>query len=137
MATRAELAHLLRRATFGPLAEEVDQAERDGPQATLAALLRPAGPDAGADATPPPALGPDPALALGPHPDRDAQLKAQRDRRAQVQTITAWWLDRMVAAGHQWPEKLVFFWHGHWATSVQKVKVAGLMLGQQQTFRRL
>jgi uncharacterized protein (DUF1800 family) len=137
MATRAELAHLLRRATFGPLAEEVDQAERDGPQATLAALLRPPGADPGADATPPPALGPDPALADGAHPDRDAQLKAQRDRRAQVQTITAWWLDRMVAAGHQWPEKLVFFWHGHWATSVQKVKVAGLMLGQQQTFRRL
>ena len=36
----------------------------------------------------------------------------------------------MVAAEHQLAEKLIFFWHGHWATSVQKVKSAALMLGQ-------
>ena len=42
----------------------------------------------------------------------------------------------MVAAEHQLTEKLVFFWHGHWATSVQKVKSAPLMLGQLETFRR-
>jgi uncharacterized protein (DUF1800 family) len=54
-----------------------------------------------------------------------------------VQTITQWWLDRLVTADHQWAEKLVFFWHGHWATSVDKVKVAAFMLGQQQTMRSL
>ena len=42
--------------------------------------------------------------------------------RTQIQALLAWWLDRMVAAEHQLTEKLVFFWHGHWATSVQKVK---------------
>lgn len=136
MATRAQLAHLLRRATFGPLAEEVDAAERDGPEATLARLLAPSTPDAGAAATPLPQLGPDPAQTLAANADRVAKLQAQRARRAQVTTITEWWLDRLVAADHQWAEKLVFFWHGHWATSVQKVKVAALMLGQQQTFRR-
>src|SRR5205085_2099004 len=48
-----------------------------------------------------------------------------------------WWLDRMVAAEHQFAEKLVFFWHGHWATSVEKVRSAAAMLRQQQTFRDL
>jgi uncharacterized protein (DUF1800 family) len=33
-------------------------------------------------------------------------------------------------------EKLTFFWHGHWATGVQKVRSAHLMLAQQQTLRR-
>jgi len=136
MATRAELSHLLRRATFGPLAEEVDAAEKAGLAATLDRLLTPTGSDAGAQATPEPQLGPDPALALAKNADRTAKLQVQSDRRAQVQQVMAWWLGRLVAADHQWAEKLVFFWHGHWATSVRKVKVAGLMLAQQQTFRR-
>ena len=41
MADRKALAHLLRRATFGPTAEEVDAAERAGFAATLDALLAP------------------------------------------------------------------------------------------------
>ncbi len=135
MATRAQLSHLLRRATFGPRAEEVDAAEKQGLDATLTQLLAPSTVDAGAAASPPPQLAPDPALALPQNADRTAKLQAQQARRQQVQTITAWWLDRLATADHQWAEKLVFFWHGHWATSVDKVKVAALMLGQQQTFR--
>jgi uncharacterized protein (DUF1800 family) len=34
-------------------------------------------------------------------------------------------------------EKVTWFWHGHFATSVQKVKYAQLMLGQNETFRKL
>jgi uncharacterized protein (DUF1800 family) len=137
MATRADLSHLLRRATFGPRAEEVDAAERRGPAATLAALLRPSTVDAGAAGTPPPQFAPDPVLSLPKGADRIARLNALRARRDQQRAITEWWLDRMVAAEHQWAEKLVFFWHGHWATSVEKVRVAALMLGQQQTLRGL
>src|SRR5205814_8542144 len=97
MATRAELAHLLRRATFGPRAEEVDAAERAGYQATVDALLAPAGTDVGAARTPPPQLGPDPVLALGRNPAR----AAQQQRRQQGRAATLWWLDRMVQAEHQ------------------------------------
>jgi uncharacterized protein (DUF1800 family) len=121
--------------TFGPRAEEVDAAQRVGFDATLAQLLTPSSPDGGAAASPPPRLGPDPVLALGKDADRTARLAAQRERDTQVHTLTAWWLDRLVAADQQWAEKLVFFWHGHWATSVRKVKIAALMLGQQRTFR--
>ena len=49
----------------------------------------------------------------------------------------AWWLDRMAATGGNAAEKLVFFWHGHWATSVRKVKFPLVMLGQQQTMHAL
>jgi uncharacterized protein (DUF1800 family) len=137
MDDRATVAHVLRRAAFGPTAEEVDVAERVGLAATVDALVAPATPDPGAAATPPPRLGPDPHLALGGKPSREDRQKANQARRDQVTTTIAWWLDRMVAADHQLAEKLVFFWHGHWATSVQKVRSARLMLTQQQTFRDL
>jgi uncharacterized protein (DUF1800 family) len=135
MADRARIAHLLRRATFGPTAEEVDAAERAGFAATLDGLLAPAGADRGAAATPAPDLGPDPYAALGPKPAREQRQQAQQARRKQVTATIDWWLDRMVAADHQLTEKLVFFWHGHWATSVQKVRSAQLMLAQQRAFR--
>ncbi|WP_238433142.1 DUF1800 domain-containing protein [Micromonospora tarensis] len=41
MSDREAVAHLLRRATFGPTADEVDAAERAGPTATLDRLLTP------------------------------------------------------------------------------------------------
>jgi uncharacterized protein (DUF1800 family) len=146
MATRQEISHLLRRATFGPRAAEVDDAVTRssttpgtgaGIGSIVDAFLRPSTVDAGATGTPEPALGPDPAVALTAGADRNDRLAAQRARRDQVRTITEWWLDRLVAADHQWTEKLIFFWHGHWATSVTKVKVAAYLLGQQHTFRGL
>jgi uncharacterized protein (DUF1800 family) len=137
MATRAELAHLLRRATFGPRAEEVDAAEHAGTAATLAGLLRPTAPDAGAAAAPMPAFAADPRFTLGPNATREARQQAQQWEAESTATARLWWLDRMVAADHQLAEKLVFFWHGHWATSIQKVYDPGMMLRQQQTFRDL
>ncbi|WP_433613268.1 DUF1800 domain-containing protein [Dactylosporangium sp. CA-139114] len=122
MADREKVAHLLRRATFGPTAEEVDAAESKGPAATLDALFGPPDPDAGAARTPLPKLGP--------------VLNDKTDRAEQIRTVGTWWLDRMVQADHQVHEKLTFFWHGHWATSADKVKSGPLMLGQQQTLFR-
>src|SRR5258707_663531 len=137
MATRAELAHLLRRATFGPRAEEVDRAEQVGTSVTLAGLLDPATPDAGAAGTPMPSFGPDLRYTLGKNPGREDRQRAQQEEAERRRTAVLWWLDRMVAADHQLAEKLTFFWHGHWATSVQKVNDPGLMLRQLQTFRDL
>src|SRR5689334_8169834 len=120
MPSREELAHLLRRTTFGPRADEVDAAERNGYDATVNALLAGLAADS-------PAAGTAPTMPAG---------LTQVANRDQVRTAIAWWVDRMVSAEHQLAEKLTFFWHGHWATSVQKVRVAGLMLAQQQVFRR-
>ncbi|WP_250005621.1 DUF1800 family protein [Actinoplanes sp. M2I2] len=124
MTDRRQVSHLLRRLTFGPTSAEVDAAVRAGYDATVERLLRPvASPD-------PPPLETAPA-AGDSREQRQAARKAQRE---QVTVLTRWWLTRMVAGGAA--EKLTFFWHGHWATSVQKVRSAPLMLAQQQTFRR-
>ncbi len=136
MGERERVAFLLRRATFGPTAAEVDRAERDGYAATVTRLLEPGGTDPGAARTPVPELGADPYQSLAKGASREQRQKARQARKAQVQELTHWWVDRMIAAEHQFSEKLVFFWHGHWATSVQKVNSAHLMLAQQEVFRR-
>jgi uncharacterized protein (DUF1800 family) len=128
MTDRRRVAHLLRRLTFGPTPAEVDAAERAGHEATLGSLLRPAGP------VPPPELGPDPLSRLGPDATREQRRKARQEQGDQVAELTRWWLARMAGGGAA--EKLIFFWHGHWATSSRKVRSAQLMLQQQQTFRR-
>lgn len=136
MAERADremVAHLLRRAIFGPTAEEVDAAERDGVEATIARVAGPSGPLVGPAV---PEVGADPYYSLPKKASRQQREAARAARRAQVRLITEWWLDRMVANGGQLEEKMVFFWHGHWATSVEKVDAARLMMLQHNTFRR-
>jgi uncharacterized protein (DUF1800 family) len=133
MVNRDDCAHLLRRATFGPRADELDAAVGSGTDATLARLLTPSTPDTGADRTPLPAATPDPVGALAPDSSREQRQQAQTQQRDQMFGLTLWWLDRMVAADHQLREKLTFFWHGHWATSVQKVKFPQVMRNYQQT----
>ncbi|BCJ46935.1 hypothetical protein GCM10010168_35450 [Actinoplanes ianthinogenes] len=114
MTERTQVSHLLRRLTFGPTAAEVDAAARAGYDATLRRLLTPAGPVPGPD--------------LGDPGD------AKEQRRDQATAATRWWLELM--AGGNAAEKLTFFWHGHWATSVRKVRSAPLMIGQLATLRR-
>jgi uncharacterized protein (DUF1800 family) len=136
MASRADLAHLLRRAGFGPRSDEVDAAERAGVAATVDALLAPPAPDAGAARTPPPNAA-DPVAALAKEATKEQKQAALKQQREQVAALTAWWIDRMVQADHQAHEKLTFFWHGHWATSVQKVQFPQVMLGYQQKLHTL
>ncbi|MCG5437950.1 DUF1800 family protein, partial [Micromonospora foliorum] len=116
MSDREAVAHLLRRATFGPTADEVDAAERAGPAATLDRLLTPPSTDKGAAATPIPTLPPDPYAGLTKDSTREQRQQANAERRKQLQQVTEWWLDRMVVAEDGLTEKLLFFWHGHWAT---------------------
>jgi uncharacterized protein (DUF1800 family) len=55
--------------------------------------------------------------------------------RYQVQQMTLWWLDRMALSDHGLTERLTWFWHGHWATSVQKLNYAMPMFNQNNTLR--
>jgi uncharacterized protein (DUF1800 family) len=92
----------------------------------LDALLSP-GVDAGATATPVPAF----QTVQGKSP------AAKTQTRDQGRQLALWWLDRMVAADRPFPERLTWFWHGHFATSNQKVRNANLMAVQNATLRRL
>lgn len=124
MSLRDDLAHLFRRAGFGATAAELDAAERDGYEATVDRLLTLDGADPEGDAITPPAFSPLPT------PERKTLAE---EGRATVQ----WWLRRMAATDRPLREKLVLFWHGHFATSIEKVKAPSLMFGQNDLFRRL
>ncbi|MFI6233397.1 DUF1800 family protein [Micromonospora sp. NPDC050784] len=129
-----DLALLLRRAGFGPTAAELAAAKKAGYEATVAALTAPTAPDVGASLAPVPVLGPDPFAGLS-NPTAAQRAKAGEQRWEQTKRITQWWLDRLTVADHQTREKLWFFWHGHWATSVRKVMRPQLMLLQHRNLR--
>lgn len=129
------VALLLRRAGFGPTATELSAARRAGYAATVSTLLAPAGPDVGATKAPLPRLRLDPyAGQRDPTPEQKLAFEARRAR--ETEEITRWWVDRMVVANHQALEKLIFFWHGHWATSIKKVRSPQLMMVQHHAFRQ-
>jgi uncharacterized protein (DUF1800 family) len=127
MTDRREMSHVLRRVMFGPTSTEVEAALRSSVQQIVTKALTPATPINLPD------IGPEPQVTA--KSDKTARQQARQAQQKQVAAALDWWLGRM-AADTTGAEKLVFFWHGHWATSVQKVRSAHLMLGQQQTFRR-
>jgi uncharacterized protein (DUF1800 family) len=120
----------LDRFGFGADAAQLAAARKHGWDSTVADLFRPAvgGPDAVA-----------PTLPLVQRPGKGATKEVKRaaalERRAQQLQIGIWWLELMVSADHGLTERMTWFWHGHFATSVQKVKSASLMLAQNQTLR--
>ncbi|GAA1595687.1 DUF1800 domain-containing protein [Kribbella sancticallisti] len=65
---------------------------------------------------------------------RAARKAANKARAAQEVQLAVWWLDRMVA-GERATERLTWFWHGHFATSSQKVRSPQFMLAQNQILR--
>jgi uncharacterized protein (DUF1800 family) len=68
---------------------------------------------------------------------RVMQQQFQGDLGLQTQQMRASWLERMAAGPRPLQEKLTLFWHGHFATSITKVREVYFMWGQIDTFRRL
>lgn len=66
---------------------------------------------------------------------RELQQKWQRAERAAVQKLRGWWLQRMRATPRPLEEKMALFWHGHFATSAQKVKPSEHNYGLNAVFR--
>jgi uncharacterized protein (DUF1800 family) len=132
MADRTVVAHLLRRTSFGPTAAEIDAAAARDFRDVVAGLVNPAGVDA---AAPLPTFADDPLFGRTAAMTREQRQAARSAARDQLTRLAGGWLERMVKTDHQLAEKLVFFWHGHWATSAQKVQSARLMRTQLQTFR--
>jgi uncharacterized protein (DUF1800 family) len=109
-------AHLLRRAGFGGSEADVARLAALGTSGAVDSLLHPSGPDAD----------------FAPYPETALLY----DRVKARQTAQLWWLDRMLRTNRPLIEKMTLFWHGHFATSVQKVQPA-LMVQQIDLFRTL
>ena len=48
-----------------------------------------------------------------------------------------WWIDRMTTTPAPLQEKMTLFWHGHFASALDKVGIASVMFGQNQLFRTM
>lgn len=126
------IAHLYRRAGFGADAQQLADGTVAGFAATVNRLLDWSGPDDGADAVRLPDVTPG-YFGSSPNADQLRQLSAQR--QAQMKLVQLWWLDRIVASTSPLREKLTFLWHGHFATSNEKVDSPPMMVQQNQTLR--
>lgn len=104
-------------------------------------------------------------LGVGPHPDRVASATSPEEAISEILTasaapievmamvppadreefrdpsgvagVAAWWLEQMAFSPDPLTERMTWFWHDHFATSVRKVRSSYLMWIQHRTIRRL
>lgn len=114
---RRAAAHLFRRAGFAATSSQLDAAVRLGPQQAVKELL------AAADANP----------AFDEEMRKFAQVTLAANS---PDLLTGWWLHRMRHTPAPLLEKTTLFWHGHFATSVEKVRDPKLMFDQNELLRQ-
>jgi uncharacterized protein (DUF1800 family) len=116
VSSRERIAHVIRRLSMGVHADLVRTVHT-----TTAAI------DAGLDLSAPAAQ---PLAFAAP-----ADYEAARNVQAIAEPI-AWWLGRMASGERLVEERLVWFWHDHFATSIAKVRIPYLMWQQHLTLRQ-
>ncbi|MFN9943436.1 MAG: DUF1800 family protein, partial [bacterium] len=91
------------------------------------------------------ALTPPPPWVDGPRPDWAAHWQGndelvkqafnqQRDREAIE--LKAWWYAEMLATPSPFTERMTLFWHGHFPSSMDKVRAPDYLYRQNLLFRR-
>jgi len=133
-------AHLLNRAGFGGTPDEIKAFCELGMDRAVQTVLD--GPDDSLQ-FPKPAWAEaknlfemHQTMALMPDADRKAmQQQIQKQYRQNDLDLINWWLGRMRYSANPFREKMTLFWHGHFATSVQKVRESYLMWLQNETLR--
>ncbi|MEP6810045.1 MAG: DUF1800 domain-containing protein [Chthoniobacterales bacterium] len=133
-------AHLLRRAAFGGTPEEIASVHAKGLTRAVNDLLHPATP---ASETSAPAWAQPRDLRTIRQEARMAKrggdrskIKAFRKMEGdEVLDLRSWWLRRLASDPAPLREKMTLFWHGHFATSMEKVKDGYWMWRQNQTLR--
>jgi uncharacterized protein (DUF1800 family) len=103
---RALAAHLLQRAGFGATPAELNRAVAAGMDKTVEALLE-----------------------FGDRADAPATVH-------DIESVRAWWVERMLDGRQPLREKLTLFWHGHFATSVRDGGNARHMFIQNEFLRK-
>ncbi|MBI2320766.1 MAG: DUF1800 domain-containing protein [Chloroflexi bacterium] len=104
------VAHLLRRAGFGAFPDAYEYFAGQGFTATFDWLLD------------------------GQRPDDPAIAELQYDLGT-IAGVKRWWLHRLLLTRQPLREKMVLFWHGHFATANRKVGNPGWMAQQLELFR--
>ena len=134
-ATTSAIAHLYRRAGFGITNSKAQSIAVNGYASAVDTLLNGVAPDP-AQNLPTPTPAPNPKAGAGPESLEELRTR-QQVRAQQKRDISVWWMQRMTATENPLREKMTLFWHGHFATSIDKVKEAAYMLSQNQIFRTM
>jgi uncharacterized protein (DUF1800 family) len=132
-AQRLATARLLHRFNFGPEPGQYTEMLQRGLGATQTIVLEHGRADPGADSVVAPDL---PILGQFPvagAPNFDAFWNTIYTGQTE---LCLWWLDRMVKADYPLTERMTWFWHGHWATSVFKIFYPLPMQKQNNTLRQ-
>jgi uncharacterized protein (DUF1800 family) len=103
---RARIAHLLRRAGFGPGEQELTEYTALGFDGAVSRLINYESVPEVADAVLPEEVG-----------------------------LQVWWLTKMLHTPRPLEEKMTLFWHGHLTSALQKVKDPNAMQAQNALFR--
>ncbi len=141
--TFANAAHLLNRAGFGGPPSEIEKLLSLGHEKAVSWLVdyeKISDPTADPDWA-----KPDPermkrieAMRAAPEEQRrQMQKDEQQLQRDRFMELRGWWLQRMVKGTRPLQEKMTLFWHGHFATSAEKVRDAYYMWRQNELLRRL
>ena len=130
---RLELSRLIHRFGFGPRPGDFSRLLAAGIPAARRELLTVPASDAGIAGISEPAL-----TDLGPYPRQNTPARNSFDfaKKNQQVSLIFWWLDRMVLGTNSLTERATWFWHGHWATSIDKVDFALPMYLQNKTLRQ-
>ncbi|MBV8178866.1 MAG: DUF1800 domain-containing protein [Mycobacterium sp.] len=119
---REEIAHLLRRASFGASADELDTRMAAGYAQTVEALLNP----------------PDETTTFGCHADHDLLDRYFTASVGARSPESAWpqWMWRLLTTTRPLQEKMALFWHGLFATAPKYPVPCSALLDQIEMFRR-
>ena len=135
-----QAAHLLNRAGFGGTPEEIAALQSLGLEKAVESLISG---DEDADLFPTPPITQPPEFVemareragLNEEERREHYRKMRAEQGEQIRKIRAWWLNRMRYTPFPLREKLTLFWHSHFATGFQKVRITYQMWQQNETLR--
>ena len=136
-----EARHLLLRSGFAPTQAQVDAVQGQGAAQAVDALIAQAllaKPSAS-----PAFISPAPAFTTAPAPlyraaqaSRQEQQAFRQEQNRLTQEIKNWWMLQMLQTPAPLAERMALLWHGHFATSQQKVVRAQAMWNQHLIFRQ-
>jgi uncharacterized protein (DUF1800 family) len=141
---QATAAHLLNRAGFGGNPEDIENLHKMGLDHAVSWLID-------YEHTPDDTPAPDwtqnlpdniftarDAIFNAADPDTRNILRRQRtiEEDEQIANLRYWWLRRMALGSRPFQEKMTLFWHGHFATSFEKVRNPYFLWLQNETLRQ-
>ena len=129
---RLEIARLSHRFGFGPRPGEFAAALKMGVSAYRIEATTVPAIDTGLAVITEPVIT---DLGKRPSPNTPEVIPFAQAMRAQSLQMVLWWLDRMALSNHGLSERMVWFWHGHWATSIDKINYPMPMFTQNKTLR--